>query len=558
MVSNMIDERCLKFDVYDYLKYCSTHRAIRGVAVITDKQYIFYSQVLRDDYGTHNDIEIEIENAIHPNNIRYAWDAIHDNNAHIFAVGYKEFIIDLPDNGELSMTQLDFIFSALDQIKKYNSEQESEDKKVKLSVFHKLLKTDTHSDITALKEELKGMVTKKVTLDEEKIIGKTLSREKIRNNLIFHLELEKSTNISSLKVAISNYSKYCYDSYYKETFLSIFPNYFKVVRLIEIIDRLGITDAKIENATIDNIETILNNIIKNVFNDIKSYYDIFNISSRIKGNMTEDEIKTMFPNFELFRIFLYDISFVNEDEITYFNKQIESASSYEDVGKIVFKMGRENKVKRLNDLNYLLELSNRDLEKNATNKEIISHREELRQMIVQKQGLANELSLSEFDLKDVTTSISGKQTEIDVYSQILENTNKSFFKRIFSRKKIRNCINNINKYQIEKDNLETEKEKLELRINSLKEQISSIENKFKEMTKFADFPYSVDAFDLVCNSIKLLDENAVNERISDYRKRISVIESKLGMLENLGLLNNISDSLENYMPSNFGVISVKR
>ena len=90
----MIDKRCLKFDVYDYLNYCKT-RTIRGAAVITDKQYIFYSQILANDYKTHDDIVVELENAIHPDNLRYGWDATRANNVYFFTVGYKYFYIKL-------------------------------------------------------------------------------------------------------------------------------------------------------------------------------------------------------------------------------------------------------------------------------------------------------------------------------------------------------------------------------------------------------------------------------------------------------------------------------
>ena len=78
-MSKEIDKRSLKLSPYEYFRYCNKTRRIRGVAVITDKQYIFYSQLLSNDYGTHNDIEIKIENTIHPNNQEEVWGGEHSN-----------------------------------------------------------------------------------------------------------------------------------------------------------------------------------------------------------------------------------------------------------------------------------------------------------------------------------------------------------------------------------------------------------------------------------------------------------------------------------------------
>ena len=115
----MIDEKSLQFNAYEYFKNC---RNKRGVAVITDKQYIFYSQILNKDYNTHDSIGVNIETTIHPNSNRKGWDAFRANNVYVFAIGPSDFRIDFPDNCELSMNQATFILNLLDQIDKYDEE----------------------------------------------------------------------------------------------------------------------------------------------------------------------------------------------------------------------------------------------------------------------------------------------------------------------------------------------------------------------------------------------------------------------------------------------------
>ena len=79
----IIDERCLKLDLYEYLTNWR-EKGTRAVMVITDKQCIFYTQILPEDFKTHDAISIDIENEIHPTNQKYGWDAIRDNHIYLF------------------------------------------------------------------------------------------------------------------------------------------------------------------------------------------------------------------------------------------------------------------------------------------------------------------------------------------------------------------------------------------------------------------------------------------------------------------------------------------
>lgn len=278
--------------------------------------------------------------------MRYGWDATRANNVYFFTVGYKYFYINLPDNKKLSMTQLNFLLQELDKIDKYNNEEENENKKVCLSIFGNHFDNIDCSNIATVKKELKKLVTKEVFIEEEKIIGKTLMPQQIKDNLLFHIELEECTNISMLTAAIFNCSKYYYDSYYKAIFSEIFPNYPKVIRLMDIINTLDIKDEKIENVTFENIENLLIDTIKKVFNKLKSYNELISFIKTINSIMREDEIEEIFPVFELFSNFAIDVA-SNEEEVKFVNEQLSDISSYEELSKVIFRIGAVKKTKKI-------------------------------------------------------------------------------------------------------------------------------------------------------------------------------------------------------------------
>ena len=194
----MISEKSKEMNVYEYFNYCKIHKGTRGVAVITDKQYLFYSQVEKDDYKTHDNIYVEIENNFHPSSASSDWSALRQNDAYAASLG-RELIIFLPANKQLSMSQYFFICDILDQIIKFNNEQ-TENNRICLYVAGaKEISEDIQTDLEKLKELLYKSVTKDININEEKIIGKTLDKETIIKNIKYHIDIESVKNIFELK-----------------------------------------------------------------------------------------------------------------------------------------------------------------------------------------------------------------------------------------------------------------------------------------------------------------------------------------------------------------------
>lgn len=207
-----IDERSLKLKAEDYFDYCKNNRRIRGLWVITDKQSIFYSQVLRDDYRTHDNIQIDIENEIHPNNQIENWGAIRPSHACIASAGV-ELEIYMPDNGKLSYSQAKFITDALNIVEKFNSNEENK-RKIKINLYeppNKESKYDVTAieDIKLLKDKLQNEITHNIDIEEEKIIGTTLPKEEVINNILSNLNAPYR-NVDELSLLLGKCKSYIY------------------------------------------------------------------------------------------------------------------------------------------------------------------------------------------------------------------------------------------------------------------------------------------------------------------------------------------------------------
>ena len=223
----MIDEECLTYSFYEYLKYCENVARIRGVGLITDKQSLFYSQIDPHDNSTHEWIAMDLEHEIHPKLKVKGALLVRPENIHYFSMG-KELIIDLPEDLKFTMSQYLFLEELLDQIEEYNKENPKE-KKVWILINcsgNHFRNYDTYN-VLEIKKELQTMVTKDFIIEEEKIIGNTHSKEQIIKNMLYQIDLDDLENSSD---RIKQYYK---DTYYKKY-------------LLEIIDKYNITNVNIK------------------------------------------------------------------------------------------------------------------------------------------------------------------------------------------------------------------------------------------------------------------------------------------------------------------------
>ena len=328
-----IDKRSLELKAEDYFDYCKNNRSIRGLWVITDKQSIFYSQVLRNDLRTHDNIQIDIENEIHPNNQIDGWGAIRPSHACIASAG-SELNIFMPDNGKLSYSQAKFITDALNIVEKFNSNKKNS-RKIKINLYEPPSKESKYGvtaieDIKLLKDKLQKEITHNIDIEEEKIIGTTLPKEGVINNILSNLNAPYK-NVDELSLFLGKCKSYINDDYYKDVFKELMPNYKNIERLYEVLVKLHMQSEKLENRTLENLEEKLYNLIKNSFNNKKTFSDILNHLYKLKF-LDNTLVNELFPNHDLLLKCCKDIMYIDKNEL---DIKLEKCTSYDDILKVI-------------------------------------------------------------------------------------------------------------------------------------------------------------------------------------------------------------------------------
>lgn len=385
-----INEKSLKMNPYQYFNYCQQFHEIRGVAVVTDKQSIFYSQVLNDDDRTHDNIMIDIEKEIHSNAEQGGFDAFYQNHVYLASLG-RELKIFLPNNEELSLNQARLICSILDEVEKIN--QENDNSKIKIDCFGSIEKSIYDiSDVEKMKKHIESCVTKNQTFEEEKIIGKVLSEQEIENNIRQALSL---SNFSNLIELMNKCSTYYNDSFYQNIFIKVFPDYEKIKDLVYLCDNTFL-NKKQGDITFETVKTH----IKNRFKTFKNVIDIRDFFCNWKFQKLSEEAKqNLFPDYSRFYNIFQNAYILKklDDRIT---KLLEQGISYEDFARELYA-----------------------IEYNRISMEMLKQEEELKSSINRKNEIKREEQV--INSKDQIKTMINKKAEIeskqlDNYSNELE------------------------------------------------------------------------------------------------------------------------------------------
>ena len=540
-MAKVIDERSLRLSPYEYFQYCNKKRQIRGAAVITDKQYIFYSQLLNGDYGTHNDIEIKIENAIHPHNQKFGWEAYNSNHAYMASVG-KELIICMPENGVLTLAQAKFMSDILDQTNKFNLEQVDENKKINI-VFFDTSKNESVSDtkdVDLLKQKIKKRVTKNILIEEEEIIGTTLTKEEIKDNLRTDLAIKDCTNLKEVKVKINQCFIYLNDNYYKEFFHELFPDYQEVKQLINILPDPFLEKEKISNIDFNTLKEYLYSSIKTIFKYYNSYdelYQTFCCFDKLEA------IEKIFPNFKYIKKIFSDIYPTNKED-DHINSLLQKVSNYEDFIQVVCNIAYNKKRSKLLENENLLETKKQVLEEINIENNIIASKDTLNQMIERKSEIVklignyhSELEKNNFLIEHETNFQNNKLDNIQSYS-------KNFLKRLINRKKIKKDTSELNNSKLRSQKLNGKREGQLKQIEILEKEMKSIEKAFKNITHFNYFPLDTSLMEFYYTKDNSKYEKLITEHITSLKKMIEKIKQELTELTATGLITLDTQEVE--------------
>lgn len=525
-----IDERSLKLKAEDYFDYCKNNRRIRGLWVITDKQSIFYSQVLRDDYRTHDNIQIDIENEIHPNNPIEGWDAIRPSHASIASAG-SELNIFMPDNGKLSYSQAKFITDALNIVEKFNSNEENK-RKIKINLYeppNKESKYDVTAieDIKLLKDKLQNEITHNIDIEEEKIIGTTLPKEEVINNILSNLNAPYR-NVDELSLLLGKCKSYINDDYYKDIFKELIPNYKNIKKLFDILKELYIQSDKIETMTLDNLEETLYNLIKNSFKNKKTFNDILDYLDKLQYQ-DRTLVNELFPNYELLLKCCKDIRYIDKNEL---DMKLEKCISYDDILKVITNFTYSKNKKELLEKQKQLNNYNESLEEITISKKIISSKDYLNDLINNRKD--NEAKKNEytFNLEENSRNITSEEKHQESINELIKESSSNFIKRIIFRKRLKQYKHDLQESINKMESLKRDNQAIAEKIHDLTKEINCIETEFESITKLnyipndiseMDYYYQRDITEYEKNTLDLI--NWVKDDITKLTKTLELIDT---------------------------------
>ena len=541
-----IDERSLELKPEEYFDYCKNNKNIRGVWVITDKQSIFYSQILNNDYRTHDDIYIDIENEIHPNEQKFGWDAIRQSHAYIASAGV-ELMIQMPDNGKLSYSQAKFIIDTLNIVEKFNRNEDN--KKIKIDLFEpsdKESKYNTTSieGIKLLKDKIQKEITHNIDIEEEKIIGTTLPKEEVISNIMSNLNLNSYKSANDLKNLLRKCSSYINDDYYSNIFKEIMPNYKNIEKLYKIITELDIQSERVESFNLENLEVVLYRLIKQSFNNKRTFDDILDYLHKLQYQ-DRTLVNEIFPNYELLLKLCEDIIYIDKKEL---NKELESTTSYEDVVKVITKFNYSKNKKELLEKYEELNKYNNNLEDLKQAKNIIDSKEYLNGLINNRKEKLETKNSYILSLEENKREIVKEEVSKENINNLIRKSSSNFLKRILFRNRIKKYENELEKSKDKIETLSKDNRIKEDKINNLDDEINYIETEFKEFTKFDYMPDNTNDMNLYYQ--KDLDEYESNilYLISSLKKDIYTINNNLEEIDESNILEDIKE-VENIQKS---------
>lgn len=167
----IMDDKSLEIGVYEHFKdYFNT----RGVGIITDKQFVLYTQNNMYDGFNHDSAMPYLDKKIYPYK---HYEGFYRNSKDIsFASMSEDLYFFMPDNDYISKNQYQFLLYMLKEIERYNN-QADERKKVTIHIYGKTNDMSiSSSDIDDVKQFISRISIRNIISEKEEIIiGKTLN-----------------------------------------------------------------------------------------------------------------------------------------------------------------------------------------------------------------------------------------------------------------------------------------------------------------------------------------------------------------------------------------------
>ena len=522
----MKKEEYKNINIYDFYKFSEYRGFVRGAGVITNKQLMFCKEP-NGAYVTHNDIVMDIEKMFYDylSSKDIGWGL--DSNVHFFSTGHDLFI-HLPYSTEFGLSQYYFLCDILDMVDKFNNEVK-EDKQIEVLITTSrpgfFTNCTPKKSTEGLREELKKMVTKNITVRKEKIVGTVLEQEKVQSILLNYISIDKCCNLEELINKILSINKYYIDDYYHDVFYKIFPVYEEVYSIISFFKSIGITSLPVSNLSFENVLDFLTDIIDNVFN----YQNFDTIISAIHRYSYSNEkfVDNYFPNFKLFYSLIWNYRKERPDIF-------KNISNYGEISKKVFELEYSEKkselTKETDNLNeYIDKLG--DLEKK---KYFLQYKTQFDEIYDIYCELRRNSSEKQSMLSLINNYISDNAVKKRELEMSLDSISKGVLSGLLNRRTI-NSLNNQQKIVDEKSiQLQAEKEELCKAIEVFNNKMSRLEEQFRNIT------LSNISLDDYYRDYSYLSFDTVESQINTIRSLIGYCSDSIDRIENN--IEEISDT----------------
>lgn len=252
-----------------------------GVYYITNKQLLFKSYARteedggRENLSDHSQIIREIDGLIYDDNDMDSKTDRRPYNIYIYMSkdyysDFMQFVISLPESGHISLSQRIFLCKVLDELDEYNKYVCLAEKKCKyISVFNDDDDDTKYFNVEEARTKISECVTGYQELHLEKIdsdmlekngiYGKTLSDDEIEKVIRKYIDFSECNSANDLLRIMKLCDRYYNDSYYRDYFLKVFPNYLEVEHLIK--------EMKPDNMNVVGIS------LNNIYDVLSSYYN---------------------------------------------------------------------------------------------------------------------------------------------------------------------------------------------------------------------------------------------------------------------------------------------
>lgn len=529
-----IDNKSLSLNVYDYLSFCQNTRKTKAAGVITDKQFVFYTAVDNHDYSTHNDIHVQIEQALHPNRKLVGWDAYQPNHAYISIVA-QQFYLDLSERKKLGYVQREFVREVLEQVKRFNKDYQTQ---ITLTCNDPFFTT---TDVEEFKNYICQSITSEITVEEEEIIGKTLPKEKMKEALKQYLDLSQCNYLWELSSVIYRAQKLQEDSYYQNYFKEVFPNFEQQKSIIKFLLNQKDTDIQIHFENFEDLEQKLIVLVENMLKHQKNIKELKRFLDNLK-TLDKTILTKYFPQFDLVYSLFLEIYLIELNS----SLPLEPITDYKSLCQLVAWKADQYKQENIKRKYQVLEMSERSFQSLKTKQHILESKTEFEELLKQIYSSKKELNVNETQRNKNVIFQTNTQKNIQDLEIKIETQTSTKLGHFLNYRQTKKAKQDLVLSKANLDRLKQDEKILANQEQEWKKNVEGLETSFKEQSGLSFIPATIQELNDYLTDFDSQRLQLIADKVEKIKLEIKKQEVDIEKIVQSGLisLNKTQEPLE--------------